>query len=122
MAASEQTRTDQASTDPTRAGRASTDPMRDPGPHAQDRRQPGEARIDSWTIGRARLVAFKADRLLSAAQRELGSFGEATLSADLAPDLLEASERVGEALAVLARFQERLRAAEAPPTTPDGRT
>lgn len=67
------------------------------------------AQLDSWTVGRARLVAFKADRLLSAAQRELGGFGEATLSADLAPDLLEASERVGEAIAVLARLQARLR-------------
>jgi hypothetical protein len=69
--------------------------------------------LDSWTAGRARLVAFKADRLLTEAQRELGGFGEATLSADLAPDLLEASERVGEALAVLERLQHRLRELEA---------
>ncbi len=82
--------------------------------------RPGEDRVradaapqlDSWTAGRARLVAFKADRLLTEAQRELGAFGEATLSADLAPDLLEVSERVGEALAVLERFQQRLRARE----------
>ena len=64
--------------------------------------------LDSWTAGRARLVAFKADRLLTEAQRELGGFGESALSADLAPDLLEVSERVGEAVAVLERFQQRL--------------
>ena len=75
-------------------------------------REAGTPRLDTWTVGRARLVAFKADRLLSAAQRELGGFGESTLSADLAPDLLEASERVGEAIAVLQRLQERLRAGE----------
>lgn len=65
--------------------------------------------VDAWALGRARLVAFKADRLLSAAKRELGAFDDDTLSADLAPDLLEASEHVGEALAVLERLQDRLR-------------
>jgi hypothetical protein len=70
----------------------------------------GATAVDTWALGRARLVAFKADRLLSAAQRELGSFGADTLSADLAPDLLEASEHVGQALAVLERLQESLRA------------
>ncbi len=69
----------------------------------------GATPVDAWALGRARLVAFKADRLLSAAQRELGAFGADTLSADLAPDLLEASEHVGQALAVLERLQERLR-------------
>ncbi len=69
----------------------------------------GATTVDTWALGRARLVAFKADRLLSAAQRELGSFGADTLSADLAPDLLEASEHVGQALGVLERLQDRLR-------------
>jgi hypothetical protein len=69
----------------------------------------GATPVDAWALGRARLVAFKADRLLSAAQRELGAFGVDTLSADLAPDLLEASEHVGQALAVLERLQDRLR-------------
>jgi hypothetical protein len=68
----------------------------------------GPPAVDSWALGRARLVAFKAERLLSSAQRELGSFGEGTLSTDLAPDLLRASEHVGAALAVLAEFQARL--------------
>lgn len=65
--------------------------------------------VDVWALGQARLVAFKADRLLSAAQRELGSFGADTLSADLAPDLVEASEHVGAAIAVLERLRDRLR-------------
>ena len=69
----------------------------------------GAPPVDAWALGRARLVAFKADRLLSAAKRELGAFDADTLSADLAPDLLEASEHVGEALTVLGRLQDRLR-------------
>ena len=69
----------------------------------------GAAPVDAWALGRARLVAFKADRLLSAAKRELGAFDAETLSADLAPDLVEASEHVGQALTVLQRLQERLR-------------
>jgi hypothetical protein len=70
------------------------------------------ADVDSWSLGRARLVAFKAARLLSAAKRELGAFGEGTLSADFAPDFLRASEHVGEALAVLEELQDRLQGRE----------
>ena len=69
----------------------------------------GAPPVDAWALGRARLVAFKADRLLSAAKRELGAFDADTLSADLAPDLVEASEHVGQALTVLQRLQDRLR-------------
>jgi hypothetical protein len=68
----------------------------------------GTPAVDSWALGRARLVGFKTERLLSAAQRELGSFGEGALSSDLATDLLRASEHVGEALKVLAELRDRI--------------
>ena len=70
----------------------------------------GSARadLDSWTRGHARLVVFKAERLLTEAQRELGAFGADTLSADLAPELLRASEHVGEAIAVIERLSAEL--------------
>ncbi len=71
----------------------------------------GGPAADSWALGRARLVAFKAERLLHAAQRELGAFGDDELSSDLAPDLLCASEHVGEALRVLAGLRDRLEGA-----------
>jgi hypothetical protein len=65
--------------------------------------------FDAWTLGRARLVAFKAERLLTEAQRELGAFGEPTMSTLAGPELLRASEHVTEALAVIAGLQEQLR-------------
>jgi hypothetical protein len=67
---------------------------------------------DAWTLGRTRLVAFKAERLLTEAKRELGSFGEPSLGTRAVPELLRASEHVTEALAVLERLQEQLRSAQ----------
>jgi hypothetical protein len=64
---------------------------------------------DAWTLGRTRLVAFKAERLLTEAKRELGAFGEPTLGTRAVPELLRASEHVSEALEVLGRLQEQLR-------------
>jgi hypothetical protein len=64
---------------------------------------------DTWSLGRTRLVAFKAERMLTEAQRELGAFGAGTLATPAAPELLRASEHVSEALAVLEELQATLR-------------
>jgi hypothetical protein len=64
---------------------------------------------DAWTLGRTRLVAFKAERLLTEAKRELGAFGEPTLGTEAVPELLRASEHVSEALGVLETLQAKLR-------------
>jgi hypothetical protein len=67
--------------------------------------------FDAWTLGRARLVAFKAERLLTEAKRELGAFGEPTMGTSAGPELLRASEHVTEALRVLEGLQQQLRGA-----------
>lgn len=82
-------------------------------PHEVDLVSRPTQAYDAWTLGRTRLIAFKAARLLSDAKRELGAFAEPTLATDAGPKLLEASEHVTEALAVLEALQEELRDADA---------
>lgn len=72
----------------------------------------GPRAYDAWTLGRARLVAFKAQRLLTEAQRELGAFSEPTMATAAGPELLRASEHVTSAVQVLEGLQRQLRAVD----------
>jgi hypothetical protein len=78
-------------------------------PHVSESNLPSAQAYDAWTLGRTRLVAFKAERLLTEAKRELGAFGETTLGTEAIPELLRASEHVSEALGVLEALQAELR-------------